>query len=335
MLLGPGTTRLKGKRLAIVADGALQYIPFEALPVPAAKESRQSGNASPPVSAGPDGNLLLNEHEIVYLPSASVLSVLRDRAAQKGASLRPAAVLADPVFTADDPRVLKPAPGATLASRPAAARPQDPELPKPTVERALRDFQAGIGLARLIGSRLEAQEIVKADSSKRSLELLDFASRDRVLSGDLKDYRFLHFATHALVDDWHPELSGLVLSLVDRDGASRDGYLNLQDIYNLQLSADMVVLSACSTALGKEVRGEGLVGLTRGFMYAGARRVLATLWKVDDEAAAEEMGRLYRNMLGRGLQPAAALRAAKLDMQRTRAWQAPYYWAPFVLQGDY
>jgi CHAT domain-containing protein len=151
----------------------------------------------------------------------------------------------------------------------------------------------------------------------------------------LGQYRIIHFATHGLVDYEHPELSGLVLSLVDENGKAQDGFLRLHDIYNLKLNADLVVLSACNTGLGKEVRGEGLMGLTRGFMYAGAGGVAASLWKVDDEATAELMKQFYEGMFTKGLTPAAALREAQLSMWRQKRWHAAYYWAAFVIQGQY
>jgi CHAT domain-containing protein len=161
------------------------------------------------------------------------------------------------------------------------------------------------------------------------------ASRATATSPELAQYRIVHFATHALVNNEHAELSGIVLSLVDEEGSPQDGFLRLHDLYNLNLPADLVVLSACQTALGKEIKGEGLVGLTRGFMYAGAARVMASLWKVDDAATAELMKRFYEKMLKHRMRPAAALRAAQLEMWRNRPWQAPYYWAAFVLQGEW
>jgi CHAT domain-containing protein len=151
----------------------------------------------------------------------------------------------------------------------------------------------------------------------------------------LGERRILHFATHGLFDSEHPDLSGLVLSLVDETGSPREGFLRMHEVYNLQLSADLVVLSACQTALGRELRGEGLLGLTRGFIYAGARRVVASLWQVDDESSAELMRRFYRGMLVEGRRPADALRAAQLELARHRRWSAPFYWAGFVLLGDH
>jgi CHAT domain-containing protein len=168
------------------------------------------------------------------------------------------------------------------------------------------------------------------------MEVLDFAAnRDMAQSKGLGQYRFVHFATHGLLDNDHPELSGLVFSLVDRQGKPQEGFLNLEDVYNLSLPADMVVLSACETGLGKQINGEGLVGLTRGFMYAGASRVVASLWQVDDVATAELMRRFYKALLEDGLPPAQALRRAQIDMQQEKRWEDPYYWAAFTIQGEW
>ena len=165
---------------------------------------------------------------------------------------------------------------------------------------------------------------------------LDFAAtRQSAMNPDLSQYRILHFATHGLLNSNRPELSGLVFSLIDEQGRTQDGFLRLPDTYELKLPADLVVLSACRTGLGQEIRGEGLVGLTRGFMYAGAARVLVSLWNVDDAATAELMRRFYQKMLGsEKLSPAAALRAAQLSLSQDRRWAAPYYWAGFILQGE-
>ena len=165
---------------------------------------------------------------------------------------------------------------------------------------------------------------------------LDFdASRETVLNADLSQYRIVHFATHSLLNNQRPELSGVVLSLVDASGRPRNGFLRLYDIYNLRLGADLVVLSACQTALGREIRGEGLIGLTRGFLYAGAARVVATLWEIDDRTTAELMKHFYQGMLVHGKRPAVALRDAQVAMWRTRGWESPYYWAAFTLQGEW
>jgi CHAT domain-containing protein len=165
---------------------------------------------------------------------------------------------------------------------------------------------------------------------------VDFdASRENATSANLADYQILHFATHGLLDTTRPEFSGLVLSLYDKNGLAQDGFLRLDQIYNLNLNSDLVVLSACQTALGKDVRGEGLIGLTRGFIYAGARRVVASLWKVDDAATAEFMKRFYQNLLQKKLAPALALRSAQNELKQIPRFRAPYFWAGFTLQGEW
>jgi CHAT domain-containing protein len=172
--------------------------------------------------------------------------------------------------------------------------------------------------------------------AEATFKALDFdASRETVLNRHLGQYRIVHFATHSLLNNEHPELSGVVLSLVDRAGRPQNGFLRLYDIYNLRLGSDLVVLSACQTALGGEIKGEGLIGLTRGFLYAGAPRVVATLWEIDDRTTAEVMKRFYEGMLARGERPAAALRAAQVATWRTKGWDAPYYWAAFTHQGEW
>jgi CHAT domain-containing protein len=200
---------------------------------------------------------------------------------------------------------------------------------------AIRGMDRG-ALGRLPFSREEADAIAGLVSAGSLLKATGFrASRAMAVSGELSRYRIVHFATHGVLNSRQPDLSGLVLSLVDETGEPQDGFLRMNEIYNLRLPADLVTLSACQTALGKEIRGEGLVGLTRGFMYAGAQRVVASLWQVDDLATAHLMQHFYRGMLKEGLRPAAALRAAQIEMAKQKRWASPYYWAGFVLQGEW
>jgi CHAT domain-containing protein len=196
---------------------------------------------------------------------------------------------------------------------------------------------AEAGFGRLLSTRREAAAISALVPERDRLRALDFeASRTTALKPELGEYRIVHFATHGLLNNIHPELSGIVLSLVDEAGRPQDGFLRLQDIYNLKLPAELVVLSACQTGLGKEIKGEGLIGLARGFMYAGAPRIVASLWKVDDRATSELMKRFYQGMLGpERLRPAGALRQAQLSIWKEKQWRAPYYWAAFVLQGEW
>ncbi len=310
MLLGPIAGELKQKRLVVVGEGVLQYVPFAALPAP--------GDAA--------NSPLMAQHEIVNLPSASVLAVLRKDTANRKPASRTVAVLADPVFSDKDPRLALARAGQHASAGVDAL-----------VDAQRSASESGVGdLTRLRFSRQEAEEIARLAGEKRNLKALDFAASRTVVTNDqLRDYRIVHFATHGLINNQHPDLSGIVLSLVDEQGRPQNGFLRLYDIYNLKLDADLVVLSACQTALGKDIKGEGLVGLTRGFMYAGAPRVVASFWRIDDRATADFMKRFYSAMLKDGLKPAAALRAAQVSMSQDKRWQSPHYWAAFTLQGEW
>jgi CHAT domain-containing protein len=183
---------------------------------------------------------------------------------------------------------------------------------------------------------MEAEAIVATAPPGTSFKAVDWqASRATAMSPELGRYRIVHFATHGLLNSDHPDLSGIILAMVDDEGRPQNGFLRLHDIYNLELPVDLVVLSACNSALGKQVRGEGLIGMVRGFMYAGAERVVASLWKVDDEATGELMKHFYRGVLKENLSPAAALRQAQIAMWKQKLWRSPFYWAAFVLQGEY
>jgi len=188
----------------------------------------------------------------------------------------------------------------------------------------------------LLYTRNEAQAVMAVTPPGKGIEALDFrATREMALSGMLAKYRIVHFATHGILNNKHPELSGLVLSLVNKNGKAQDGFLKLQDIYNLKLPVDLVVLSGCQTGLGEDVEGEGLIGLTRGFMYAGASRVVASLWNVSDMATANLMADFYKAMEHDEMRPAAALRKAQIQMWRTKQWRSPYYWAAFEIHGEW
>jgi CHAT domain-containing protein len=177
---------------------------------------------------------------------------------------------------------------------------------------------------------------VAAAPAGHSLLALDFgASRQTAFMPELSRYRIIHFATHGVIDARTPALSGLMLSRVGEKGTPVEGFLGLNDIYSLHLDAYLVVLSGCETALGKEVRGEGLVGLTQGLLYSGAKRVASSLWRVEDQATAELMSHFYRALFIEGRPPAAALREAQLSVRSDKRWRSPYYWSGFVLQGDW
>ena len=317
-LLGDVAKHLQQQRLVIVADGALQYVPFAALPTPAATSGFRP---------------LIADYEIVSLPSASVIALMREDLKARPRAPKSVAILADPVFDKDDQRL------ASLKVRRSdiAHAGKSRVAPLDQTQRALRDFTGLTDvISRLPFSGREAEAIMALVPAGEGMLALGFrASRATALGSELSQYRYVHFATHGLLNSKHPELSGVFLSRFNEFGKSQDGFLQLHDVYNLKLSADLVVLSACQTALGKDIRGEGLVGLTRGFMYAGAPRVVASLWQVDDAATADLMREFYTEMLTKGKRPAEALRAAQVRMWEQNRWPSPYYWAAFTLQGEW
>src|SRR5262249_28443149 len=274
ILLGPVASKLGKKRLAIVAGGLLQYLPFAALPAPMAGANKYQP--------------LIVDHEIVNLPSASALAAMRSQFGSRKPAPKSIAILADPVFSRDDQRITS---NTNLAARPPAERDFDKVTRSARKLGLLKDGDSWI---RLPLSRQEAEQIVALVSKSEAKLALDFdANLSTATAPEIGEYRILHFATHGLFNDEAPELSGLVLSLVNEKGEPRNGFLSLPEVFNLNLAADLVVLSACQTGLGKDIRGEGLVGLTRGFMYAGAPRIVASLWAVRDKDALELMVRFY------------------------------------------
>lgn len=312
-LLEPLAGKLDGKRLAIAADGALHLLPFAALPDP---DSSVDCLEVEPLVAG---------HQIVSLPSASTLAVVRGERRRRRPPSGLIAVVADPVYEANDPRVTTQARGLDGA---------DPQSWSGQVTRSPRPDATRSAFRRLEHSRQEAHSILELVSPQQGSLALGFeASKEAVLAGRLAEHRVVHFGTHGVLNPEEPALSGIVLSQVDRRGEAVDGFLRAHEIFNLDLKADLVVLGACETALGREVGGEGILGLARGFMYAGASQVMVSLWKVADRSTAELMTAFYRDLLVQGATPAAALRAAQLEL-RTRSPE-PFHWAGFVLQGEW
>jgi CHAT domain-containing protein len=322
MLLGPVAKKLGTKRLLVVTQGALQFIPFGVLPSPTSLNEN-----------GGSKTALITEHEIVSVPSASTLAQLRREFKGRKPAPKSVAVLADPIFSIDDERL--DARGDRKKRFPIGLEPAS-ELKRTKVDPE----NAGVPLQqlpRLFLSRWEAEKIISLVPAGESLQALDFKASHAIASSPgLAQYRIIHFATHAIIDNVHPELSGIALSQVDERGQPQTGFLRAHEIFNLKLPAELVVLSACRTGLGKDVEGEGLIGMTRGFMYAGAPRVVVSLWAINDKATSELMVRFYRKMLGaEHLPPAAALRAAQIEMSRDERWQSPYFWGAFILQGEW
>ncbi|MEC4806573.1 MAG: CHAT domain-containing protein [Jaaginema sp. PMC 1079.18] len=306
MLLQPIANQLQDQRLLVVGNDILQYLPFSALSL----ETTSEGEAIP----------LMMQHEIVTLPSASALAIMRRNPQEKSENRRELAIFADPVFNTEDNRVSK----STIIQN---------SLPIELQESAR---SAGITLARLPYTRTEAEAILNFTQAQDNTKAFGFeANRNLATSQDLSQYRLLHFATHGLANSENPELSGLVFSLVTPEGKVQNGFLRMHELFNLDLPADLVVLSACQTGLGELVRGEGIIGLTRGFMYAGASRVVVSLWNVDDEGTAELMKAFYRYTIQENQTPAAALRSAQISLWQNPQWRSPYYWAGFTLQGEF
>jgi CHAT domain-containing protein len=301
---------LQRDRLVVVRYGTLEYLPFAALPSPTGRDGKEQS--------------LAGTHEIANLPAATALAALR---VPRASAPKTIAVFADPVFSREDPRV---------TSKPQGTDPVKGTAADEKILRQATEESGLVDLRRLRFSRAEAQAIDALVPQTQRLDALDFAAnRAAVLGPAIRQYRIVHFATHGLMNGVHPELSGLALSAVNERGEAQDALLQVHDILGLPLKANLVVLSACETALGREIRGEGIIGLTRAFMYAGVPRVVSTLWSVDDRATAELMQQFYAGVLREGLTPAAALRAAQLRLAANPRWSAPYYWAGFILQGDW
>jgi CHAT domain-containing protein len=314
LILSPIADLIGKHRLVIVADGALQYVPFAALKDPAAREYQP----------------LIIKHEIINLPSASTLSILRHESGDRKPAAKTVAILADPVFDNGDER-------AQSTTNRTAQPTADQDIGGTRIFKYLANNDkepAHLHIPRLQFTRNEAESIA-AIAGPSVYKALDFAaSKSTVNIAELSQYRFIHFATHGYLDTERPEFSALLLSMVDEKGNPQDGFLRTNEIFNLNLPAELVVLSACKTGLGKEIKGEGLVGLTRGFMYAGAARVVVSLWSVNDQATAELMTKFYTHMLKENMRPAAALRATQIEMLYSKKYRAPFYWAPFILQGE-
>jgi CHAT domain-containing protein len=306
-LLEPALGELDVDRLLIVGDGTLNRIPFSALPQP-----------GDPSTDGPKP--MITRYELVRLPSAAIWKALTERREARSASAKKLAVLADPVLDGADPRL------SSRASEDGASR--GPFLAARGVPREVAR------MPRLLSSREEARRVLELVPEEDRFEALGFdANLGLARSGALAEYEVVHFATHGLLSAEHPELSGIALSLFDREGNPQKGFLRLHDIYDLKLPVRLVVLSACSTALGREVRGEGLVGLVGGFLSSGTQGVIASYWDVDDAATAELMSRFYRHLFVDGESPSKSLQMAQSSMWSERRWLSPELWGAFEFQG--
>ena len=316
LVLAPVASSLKKPRIIVVADGVLNYVPFQLLTL--------SHSAAEP---------LISNYEVINVPSATILGQLRDEKQQRRPKSKVLAAFGDPVFAANYAQ-FKDSTAGELASAQKTDGTERWQRAWRNVEIHADKLDPSV-IQPLPYSKYELKDLSEL-AGRGSFVARGFdASRQMLETIDLSKYSILHFATHGLLDPKRPELSGFFLSMVDAAGRPQDGFITIDDVYRLEAPVDLVVLSACRTALGKDVRGEGLVGLTRGFMYAGASSVVASLWKVDDEATAELMKYFYANMLQKGMRPAEALRAAQNTLRQNPHWQSPHYWAGFTLQGEF
>jgi CHAT domain-containing protein len=256
------------------------------------------------------------------------LNILPNLQTRKQLPTKDLLVFADPVFSKIDSRLT--AKTETESSVPSVAGLFDLNL------RDFRILDTDHNIPRLPASQNEADSISQTLGGNRTTIASGFdANRERVLNSDIGDYRMLHFATHGLIDMNRPEISSIVLSQLDEAGNKREGFLRLQDIYAMDLATDLVVLSACQSGIGKEIRGEGLMSLNNAFLQAGAKSVVSSAWKVDDNATAELMSKFYSNLIDKGFTTSEALRQAQIEMSKSTQFKSPFYWAAFTVQGEF
>jgi CHAT domain-containing protein len=298
MIIAPVADELSGaSTIVVAADGALQFVPLGIL-------------------LGASGKPLISTHQVVSVPSMTVISALRSHTGGSSPPEKVLAIVGDPVFSLTDPRI------------------ESPEVSPAGNAGADGSQEARFRRLPFSGHEVETIAGLVAESDRFVATGLD-ASASAVAGSNLKDYRYVHFATHGVIDSAQPVSSSLIFSMRDSVGNPEDGFFRLRDVYNMELTADLVVLSACETALGREVRGEGLLGLTQGFLYAGTKSVVASLWQVSDRATAELMAIFYKNMLVDGDRPARALSKAQLEFSQDRRWSDPYFWSGFVVLGEW
>ena len=309
VILWPASEHLNKKRIIVVGDGVLNYIPFQILPSPSSNK------------------LLVDDAEIINAPSASIFGELQEDALHRQPATNLLAAFGDPVFAAD--------------YQAKDSEKNEQVIATAQLRSALRDNDLNAGtfdpmaLTRLFHAKRELDSLSEVAGEKALIVREYDATRDRFLHTDLTQFAILHLVTHGFFNPKRPQNSGFVLSDIDRDQKHRQGFIGLREIYELRAPVLLVVLSACQTALGENVRGEGLMGMTRGFMHAGASSVVASLWEVDDRATAELMKHFYSNMLKRGMKTGEALRAAQNSIRQRPEWRSPHYWAAFTLQGEY
>ena len=306
-LLPPGAIPGSIHTLLVVGDGPVLSIPMGALRLTA-----RSGHASLPLQ---DQYCILREPSI-----AALLSLQQRRETGRSTEL---AVIADPVFDADDPRLT------------GARRGEERAVIREASDNFWSEATTVGHLTRLTWAAQEVRAIETAAGASRVHPLVGFsATADQVRSLDWSRYAVVHFATHAFLNPVQPDLSNIVLSRLDAAGHPQPGALWFSDVASMHMPVDLVVLSACQTANGDPLPGEGLVGLSWSFLIAGSRRVVGSLWDVDDAATAALMGHFYQALYHGSQSPAEALRSAQRAIANVPRWSNPYYWAGFTIEGD-
>ncbi len=307
-LFGQVSDKFGKNRLIIVPDGKLNYFPVSALPLPNSESNEP----------------ILLSNEVIYEPSASTLSLLSKSPNQSDVAPKNLLVFSDPVFTKDDSRIS------------AENKAEENSKTESVSLESFRFVESLNSLARLMASKDEADSIIDILGTSNADAFSGYsASREQLLNAKTADYKIIHFATHGLINEERPELSGIVLSRFDENGQKLNEFVRLQDIYGLNLNSDLVVLSACSTGIGKEVRGEGLMSLNNAFLQVGAKTVMSSLWKVEDNATLELMKNFYQTLSDEKVTPSKALQEAQIKMWQSGRYKSPFYWAAFTVQGDY
>ncbi len=307
-LFGQIADKLARNRLIIVPDGELHYFPIAALPLP---------------NSATDEPILLT-NETIYEPSAQTLTIFAKSQKQAAPTAKNLLVFSDPIFTSDDARF----------------SPENKPLENSNTETVQTDrfrfVESLKNLPRLAASKDESETIINIVGAARADNFSGFAAtREKLLNLKTADYKIIHFATHGLTDEKRPELSGIVLSRFDEKGQKLNEFFRIQDIYGLNLNADLVVLSACETGIGKAVKGEGLMSLNNAFLQTGAKTVMSSLWKVEDSATLELMKNFYGAMKDKNLTPSESLRQAQIKLREKPQYKSPFYWAAFTVQGDF
>ena len=310
VVLFPAREQLNRRRVIVISDGILNCIPFQILPSPIDKQP------------------LIASTEIINAPSASILGQLQQEAKSRPLRSNLLAAFGNPVFAETVPQT------------------NDKTANEQTVVATAR-LRSALREMKLNGEAFDPTVVPRLFHAKRELDSLSKlagesalivseydATRERFLNTDLSNFAILHLVTHAYYIQDHPENSGFLLSNINSDQKELPSFVGLREIYELRAPVHLVVLSACQTALGENLRGEGLMGLTRGFMHAGASSVVASLWEVDDRATAELMQLFYSNVLQHGMKTSEALRAAQNSIRQRPEWRSPHYWAAFTLQGE-